>query len=704
MSTTAYGPLGMAQEDGGAAIPRRWLLLAHLACAGLGLAAVALFVVSIPALYSQLGSPPPELVAALARAGVPVTLYAAYLNLVNALFGLVCFSVAALIVWRKPMEKISLVAALALVLMGAVNAANAPALEMMSRLLVIPVEFMVLVMTICLTLFLYVFPDGRFVPHWTRYAIAALAFALLLDASLLGDSLAHPTSLLYAIAFLSSLLVAAVAQVYRYLRVSGPLARQQTKWVVAGVLGAVLGQIVFGPLSVYLPSFVPPGLRATPYDPFSVTSVSITYSLIPITVGVAILRYRLWDIDLILNRALVYGSLTGIVAGLYMLVAGGLGTLLQANGNLFLSLLAAGLVAVLFAPLRDRLQRGVNRLMYGDRDEPYRLLSRLGERLEGTLAPDAVLPAILQTVRDGLKLPYAALWTLRDDTLVQAASAGTPTGNTTSLPLLYQGEMMGQLELSLRGGTEGFSQADHRLLNDLARQAGIAVHAVMMHEEALRLAEDLQRSRERLIAAREEERRRLRRDLHDGLGPALASQALTLEAIRKLIATDPRAAQAMLDDLTTHTQMAIEDIRHLVYALRPPALDELGLLGALREQAVQYERNGLGVVVLAPDPMPALPAAVEVAAYRICMEAVTNVIRHAGATRCTIELTEIRESREVLRLTVQDDGRGLPADAHRGVGLASMRERAMELGGECVVEATPGGGTRVAALLPLPEG
>jgi signal transduction histidine kinase len=247
---------------------------------------------------------------------------------------------------------------------------------------------------------------------------------------------------------------------------------------------------------------------------------------------------------------------------------------------------------------------------------------------------------------------------------------------------------------------------ERRLLEDLAHQIGASAHAALMTDEALRLSADLQRSRERLVEAREEERRRLRRDLHDGLGPQLSSQALTIDAVRALMRGDPDAAEELLLDLKAQAQDAVTDIRRLVYGLRPPALDDLGLLGALRESAAQYGAKGLSVSVETPQSLPPLSAAVEVATYRIAQEAMTNVARHAGAKTCTVALA-IDEA-GVLSLEVRDDGRGIPEpQAHSavraGVGLTSMRERATELGGSLVVEPLPEGGTRVRARLPLPR-
>jgi signal transduction histidine kinase len=213
-----------------------------------------------------------------------------------------------------------------------------------------------------------------------------------------------------------------------------------------------------------------------------------------------------------------------------------------------------------------------------------------------------------------------------------------------------------------------------------------------------RLTADLRRSRERLVAAREEERRRLRRDLHDGLGPTLAGLTLKVDAARNLLGDDPATAERLLAELRGQIQTAVGDIRRLVYALRPPSLDQLGLVGALEELAEQCGQEGPLVELDLPAELPPLPPAVEVAAYRIAQEALTNVVRHSGARRCALGL-QLRE--DGLELLVEDEGRGLASEVRPGVGLASMAERAAELGGACSVGPREGGGTRVRAWLPV---
>jgi signal transduction histidine kinase len=426
------------------------------------------------------------------------------------------------------------------------------------------------------------------------------------------------------------------------------------------------------------------------------TAFRVVMLLIPLSIAVAVLRFRLWDVDPLINRTLVYGVLTVSVVGLYVALVSYLGLVFRSQGNPLISLAATGLVAVLFQPLREQLQRLVNRLLYGERDEPYVVLSRLGRRLEGTLAPDTILPTIVQTVAEALRLPSAELALVGEEPEMLVAY-GSNVAGMLALPLVYQGELVGELRLAPRAADEPFSPADRRLLDDLARQAGVAVHAV-------RLTADLRRSRERLVTAREEERRRLRRDLHDGLGPRLASLCLQLAALRNNQAHAPDV-QSKLQSLKEQTQEAVDDIRRLVYGLRPPALDELGLTAAIVEQAQRYgQQSQLHVIVDAQDDLPALPAAMEVAAYRIANEALTNVARHAHAAACTVRLGVVRQrGHTVLEVEVTDDGTGFAAGARAGTGLLSMRERAEELSGVCTIEQLATGGTRVLARLPFVE-
>ncbi|QIN83559.1 hypothetical protein GBA63_13620 [Rubrobacter tropicus] len=546
-------------------------------------------------------------------------------------------------------------------------------------------------------MFFLLFPDGRFVPGWTKFSAVAWFFYCLAWGIFPGSwfSLIDPFEASFA-AFLVLLLLGwglgLAAQAVRYRR-ADMRQRLMTKWVVLIVAGACVGYGL-----VYLPDVLLPdsGHARGLYELYGVPAFWLFALPMPVAFGIAMQRYHLFKADLIINRALVYGALTACVLALYVLIVGVTGMIFHSGGNFLVSLFATGLVAVLFAPLRDRLQRGVNRLLYGERDDPYAALSKLGERLETTLTPNVMLPAVTRTVAEALRLPYVAIEVGGPGEV--AAETGAPVADIVRLPLLYGGERVGWLVLGRRAGETDFAPADRRLLGDLARQIGVAVRAS-------RLTADLQNSRERLVTAREEERRRLRRDLHDGVGPRLAALTLKIETARNKLARDPDAAD-LLSDLAERARDAVSDVRRSVHALRPPTLDELGLIPALLETAAQYSHNGLEVEVesLNGGPLPSLPAAVEVAAYHIAQEAMTNVVRHSDARSCRVTVGP-DEGAGVLLLEVRDDGRGLNPDGGLGVGLSSMRERAEELGGTLAVGAHPDGGTLVRAELPFsPEG
>ena len=524
------------------------------------------------------------------------------------------------------------------------------------------------------------------------HAVALAAFAVFaVAARLAAGSVLGWLAVLgpgQSIIVIVYLLAAVIAGLSNYPQLKDPVARQQVRVVVfAGSLVGLVAVFGWG-----LPQLV----TGTPL--LRTAAISLIGLLLPLAIAVSIFRYRLWDIDIIINRTLVYLALTVGVVALYVGVVSGLGALLQARGRLLPSLAATGAVAVAFQPLRGFLQRAVNRMMYGERDEPYAVLSRLGRRLEGAFAPDAVLATIVETVSQALKLPYAAVLLREGDRFREATAAGQPVENPIVLPLRYQGAVVGRLLVGSRGPGERFNPAERRLLQDVAHQAGVAVHAVQ-------LTADLQRSRQRIVTTREEERRRLRRDLHDGLGATLAALHLQTGTVRRLIRSDPDAAEALLEDFRQEIRGTIEEVRRLVYELRPPALDELGLADAIRSRAARLQASGpdepqLHIVVDAPADLTGLSAATEVAAYRIVQEALTNVVRHARARLCTVRLWQDGG----LHITVEDDGVGLPVEPRAGVGLSSMAERAAELGGWCRVASRPDGETCVEAYLPLAEG
>lgn len=477
----------------------------------------------------------------------------------------------------------------------------------------------------------------------------------------------------------------AALTVARYRRARG-VERSQLKWLAyAGSVEALLWAF--------------PPVHEVGSAPRAVANLALW--TLPAAIAIAVLRHRLYEIDRIINRTLVYGLLTVCVGGTYVLVIAVLDALFHQSG-IAVSVVASASVAVIFAPLRARLQRGVDRLLYGERAEPLAVVSRLGQQLESALPPDRVLPTIVDTVAQALKLPYVAIELRRDGSFEAACVRGVLAGEPVEFGLTYRGDLLGRLILGPRAPGEAFSAADRELMRDLARHAGVAVYAV-------RLTDDLQRSRERLVTAREEERRRLRRDLHDGLGPTLAGIAFHLEAMARILPAQPVRAAEVLTTVKSDVKQTVTEVRRLVDGLRPPALDELGLVPAIRHHGnslagidgiSQEAATSVVVEVNAPPSLPHLPAAVEVAAYRIATEAITNVLRHANARHCTVHL----RLDDALELEVLDDGRGMTDLGRTGFGLHSMRERAAELGGTCVIEPGPGAGTRVFVRLPISPG
>lgn len=485
-----------------------------------------------------------------------------------------------------------------------------------------------------------------------------------------------PAEGLHAAVFLLGTIVAIGQQLKR---ARGRTDQQQVRWVVlAGVLAGSAGLIFY---------ILPPFLGFQAVTPNLIGLVVLAF---PVALAIAILRHNLFNIDKLINRALVYSALTTGTMLFYVIIVGVVGSILQTDRQGIVAFVTTGLVALLFQPLRASLQRTVNRFMYGDRDDPYSVLKSLGQRLQNTLAPREVIPAIVETVAEALKLPYTGIQLNSE----QKFSYGVPPRRVRvqHFPLSYQGETFGRLEVAQRGPGEPLTDDEISLINDLARQIEVAVHDV-------RLNQDLQRSRQRLVTAREEERRRIRRDLHDGLGPQLASQMLTLDAMDKLLDRDPNTARKLLHSLKDQSQSAIADIRGLIYGLRPPVLDDLGLVEALRQVLSDYNQPPV-IVFDSPQDLPQLPAAIELAVYRIVLEAVNNVVKHAGAEYCHVKIELLPDNLQVI---VSDDGTGLPSARKSGVGTHTMRERAEELGGTLTLANRTPSGTVVTAILPLHE-
>jgi signal transduction histidine kinase len=328
--------------------------------------------------------------------------------------------------------------------------------------------------------------------------------------------------------------------------------------------------------------------------------------------------------------------------------------------------------------------------------KPRVALRALGTRLAEGVPDDQVADELVTTVRRALQVPYVAVAIGDDDRAPVAAGFGQPSEKLLTFLLVHRGLQVGRLLVGYDASTH-VDRSERALLAELAGRAGAAVHRAAVTAELRRTADELRTARERLVMNREEERRRMRRDLHDGLAPTLTAAELTASAAADLVDRDPAAAELMLDRLQLTLRAAIADIRTLVDELHPPAL-EMGLLPALREHVTGIWPV-ISAEVEAPEELPPLPAAVEVAAYRICQEALMNVVKHADAHHVVIRVV----AAEQLQVDIEDDGVGLPRQRtdSSGVGIGSMRDRAREVGGRFSMGAMPGGGTRVSVTLPL---
>ena len=463
-----------------------------------------------------------------------------------------------------------------------------------------------------------------------------------------------------------------VCLLLRYRRGEAVL-RQQIGWVLFSVIALVVLQIA---------SALWPG-----DDWLGVLSLG----LLPVGITVAILRANLLDIRIVVSRSLLYLVLTGGVALVYLGLVAGL-SWLSLGLNTGAAVLATVLIAVAFNPLRVRLQRLLDRAFYGARRDPVRALAAVGERLEGVAAPSGDgLTGVLEAVCSALRLPWAAI--VVDG--IEIAGYGTAPPDRHGVPIRAGGEPVGELVVGLRPGESRVAAADERVLGLLAAPIGVAV-------QATNLAAEVGRSRERIISSREEERRRLRRDLHDGLGPVLTGVVLNAETALRVLSQDPERAEGLLTQLRNQTTAAIEEIRRLVDDLGPPAaLEALGLEGALREQAAVLSRRAdgtpLAVAVEISGVSDGLPAAVEVAIYRIVTESLTNVVRHSTARSA---LVRVAAEAGAVHVTVTDDGTNVASGWQAGVGLSSIRERTAELGGVCEIRHDRAGG-QVSVRLPV---
>jgi signal transduction histidine kinase len=548
--------------------------------------------------------------------------------------------------------------------------------------------------------FLSIFPNGRFYPSQMRRVVIAAAIYGPIYAVFSASQLENKNSLFFigpVVVWFILIFLGLFSQIQRFRHQSNLTERQQTKWVLYGFTLAVFLAFILTIITVGLSG----RSSASPlpeWAGFVPLGWYLAFSILPISLTFAVMRFRLYEIDFIINKSIVFGVLTTLILALYISVVVILGYILRVEGNLIISLVATGLAAILLQPIREKLQRSVNSLMYGEQEDPVEVLAKLGERFEKTVPLQETLPTLIKTIAKSLKLSYVSIHFSYRDKEAVVAEYGKPVSDIDHFPLIYQGEKIGQLAVGQRSPGVPFSPGEKELLRTIASQASAAVHAVQLSEE-------LMRSRQMLISTREEERRRLRRDIHDGLGAILVGMNLEATVLRKSIHTNPAKAEQLADEFIKDIRTSIEEVRRIVFDLRPPALDQLGLVEAVRalvnqtNMAESHEGIPLQSTLDAPENIPLLPAAVEVAAYRITQEALTNVVNHAQAKHCTVRIKINKD----LFLEIIDDGIGI-SDSPKtpsGLGLVSIEERVDELGGTCRIESALVGGTRIEVVLPL---
>jgi signal transduction histidine kinase len=576
------------------------------------------------------------------------------------------------------------------------------------------------------TVFLFLlFPEGR--PVGTARAVAAIAgvFAVvvatlggLLEPHLYGlNGVANPAgtrftgvsngAIFAGFTMLLAVLVWSMWDLFRRLRRSTGEDRLQLRWFV---YAAFLVLVVF----------IPSTMVSTAGLWWQVLG-SLALITLPVAVGVAILKYRLYDIDVVISKTVVYVTLAAFITVVYVAIVVGLGGLIgAANASLGLSIVATAIVAVAFQPVRERVQRVANRFVYGDRATPYEVLARFSERVAGTYATEDVLPRTARVIAEGTGAERAEVWLRIGEELV--LSAAWPTdgidrrvvaletgelpkldGADRAVPVRYHEELLGAVAVTKPPG-EALSPAEDKLLLDLSSQAGVVVSNVRLTadlearlDQIARQAAELRASRQRIVVAQDAERRRLERNIHDGAQQHLVALAVKLRLARGLIRTDAARARAMLEELRGEIDLALDTLNALSLGIYPPLLEEQGIAAAL---AAQYLRTALPVHLDAED-LHRHPIETEAAVYFCCLEALQNAAKYAHASEITIDL---RDDDGALAFTVADDGIGFdPTSNGAGTGLQGMRDRIAVLGGDIAITSSPGSGTTIHGRIPVEE-
>ena len=508
------------------------------------------------------------------------------------------------------------------------------------------------------------------------------------------------------------LLIAAVSPLVKLRRTTGE-AREQVRWIVYAVLVSAALEGVVTLLGTLLPNapFVGGSNPAVLYVALFGFGVAL-----PVATFVAITKYHLYDIDLIIGRTLVYGSLAVLITGVYVGIAVGIGELVGSGGkpNLGLSILATAIVAIGFQPARERLQRVANRLVYGKRATPYQVLSEFSSQVAGSYAADEVLPRMARVLeegtgaetatvwlRSGAELHAAATWPVADGEVfvpsIPLSNGTLPAlhGVTRAVEVRHQDDLLGALSVVKRRG-ESLTPVEEKLLDDLAHQAGLVLKNVGLTADLQLRLEELRASRQRLVSAQDAERRRLERNLHDGAQQHLVALKVKLGLAEMLTSRDPEKAKATIAQLKSDTDEALETLRDLARGIYPPLLAEKGLPAALTSQA----RKATLPVTVDADDVGRYPQDVEATVYFCVLEALQNVQKYATATHATVRL---RESDGSLRFEVEDDGQGFDvATVRKGAGLTNMADRLDSLGGTLALRSSPGAGATIGGALPLP--
>jgi signal transduction histidine kinase len=545
-------------------------------------------------------------------------------------------------------------------------------------------------------------PQGRlgatlWVTGSASIAVAALAHSRLYTPAYFEG--AEPTGLARVAqavepwAWRVVLVTSVIAIVSMVVRVARLPVDQRRRHLPVAATAAVL---VVPALSSFYAEFAGHDLLSWSEDILVWTAVAF-----PCVLLYGVVRHGVLDMSVVVRRSTVYALTALALAAVYAAVTWAATTAISTGGTS--QVVATAGVALIAMPVYSRIHHLVDRWLFGSHRDPAGVLVAIGTTVEQAPQGTVALELVATTLRRELRLPYVAVdldiatdADTREPLTVRAASAGVPTGDVESFDLVDTAGRIGALVVARRTPHEAFRPDERAALQ------GIAHHVAVLASNVA-LTEQLITSQRRLVTTREEERRRIRRDLHDGLGPTLASVCLGLGAACERIGNDTELG-AFLTQLEDELHAAVDGIRQLVYDLRPPALDEFGLVGAVREHVATLASRSVGgteeleLHVDSTDVAAELPAAVEVAAYRIALEAITNVSRHALANHCWVR---INGSADALHLEIEDDGRGMDTDRRAGVGLRSMRDRATELGGELFVKPRAPHGTLIRASLPL---